>query len=58
LTQFAPFCEFAGGHRDLEDVKGILQLSGRHLNVVLLRQLASRYGAGVLEKLDEMLTTL
>jgi hypothetical protein len=49
---------FAGGHRDLEDVKGILQVSGRHLNVVLLRQLASLYGADVLEKLEEMLKTL
>jgi hypothetical protein len=49
---------FAGGHRDLEDVNGILQVSGRHLNVVLLRQLAARYGAEVLARVEEILTTL
>jgi predicted nucleotidyltransferase len=46
---------FAGGVRDIEDVKGILQVSGTHLNVDLLRELASRYGAEVLGKLEEML---
>ena len=46
---------FAGGHRDLEDVKGILQVSREHLNAALLRRLATRYGADVSTKIEEML---
>ena len=47
---------FAGGIRDLSDVKGILQVSGEHLNVALLRELAARYGADVSTTVEEMLT--
>jgi hypothetical protein len=46
---------FAGGFQDLEDVRGILQVSGEGLNLQLLRKLARRYGADVAQKLEEIL---
>jgi len=46
---------FAGGVQDLEDVRGILQVSGKHLSLTLLRGLARRYGVEVAQKLDDIL---
>ena len=46
---------FAGGFQDLEDVRGILQVSGDILNVNLLRKVARRYAADVLTKVDALL---
>jgi len=46
---------FAGGFQDLEDVRGILQVSGDLLNVNLLRKVARRHGADVNTKLDVIL---
>jgi hypothetical protein len=48
---------FAGGIQDLEDVRGILQVSSEILNVDLMRKLALNYGAAVETKLDELLTS-
>ena len=46
---------FAGGLQDLEDVRGILQVSGKLLNVDLLRKLTSRYGKDAVRKLEALL---
>jgi hypothetical protein len=46
---------FAGGIQDLEDVRGILQVSRGLLNLELLRKLASRYGTEVTRTLDALL---
>ena len=46
---------FVGGFRDLEDVRGILQVSGDQLNLDLLRKLARRYGPAVAKKLEDFL---
>ena len=46
---------FAGGIQDLEDVRGILQVSGSILNLELLRRLAARYGPEVLRRLEGLL---
>lgn len=50
-----PMKIFAGGFQDLEDVKGILQVSGKLLNLDLLRRLARRYGTDVARTLDDLL---
>ena len=46
---------FAGGLQDLEDVRGILQVSGTLLNIALLRELVRRYGADAADDLDKLL---
>jgi hypothetical protein len=46
---------FAGGPQDLEDVRGILQVSGHLLNLQLLRSLTRRYGDDSTNKLVELL---
>lgn len=46
---------FAGGFQDLEDVRGILQVSGKLLNLELLRKLAARYAPEVTGMLDALL---
>ena len=46
---------FAGGPQDLEDVRGILQVSRERLDADLLRRVARRYGADVARTLDELL---
>ena len=46
---------FAGNFRDLDDVRGILQIWGPQLNLDLLRKLARRYGPAVALKLEEIL---
>jgi len=48
---------FAGGLQDLEDARGILQVSGRLLNLDLLRSIANRYGPDVVVTLEELLGT-
>src|SRR5262245_24782943 len=45
----------AGGIQDLEDVRGILQVSGTLLNLDLLRKLAAKYGAAVARRLEALL---
>lgn len=46
---------FAGGFQDLEDVRGILHVSGTLLNIELLRQIAARYSPEVTRRLEELL---
>jgi len=46
---------FAGGVQDLEDVRGILAVSGELLDFELLRNIADHYGQPVAQKLDAML---
>jgi hypothetical protein len=50
-----PMKLFAGGVRDLADVKGILQVSGQQLDMDLTRKLARRYGAEVEQKLNQLI---
>ncbi len=46
---------FAGGPQDLEDVRGILQVSQQLLNLELLRNLTRRYGRDSAHKLAGLL---
>ena len=46
---------FAGGPQDMMDVAGVLQVSRESLNPDLLRQVARRYGADVLDRLEALL---
>jgi len=46
---------FAGGLQDLEDVRGILKVSGMLLNFGLLRTLTARYSPEVTRQLDALL---
>jgi hypothetical protein len=46
---------FADGFQDLEDVRGILQVSRTLINQELMRKLARRYGIAVARKLDGLL---
>jgi hypothetical protein len=46
---------FAGGVQDLEDVRGILQVSNERLDLALLRRLSDRYGEKVRESLEKVL---
>lgn len=46
---------FASGPQDLEDVRGILQVSRELLDMDLLRRVVHRYGSDVLRTLDELL---
>src|SRR5262249_33843292 len=45
----------AGGVQDLEDVRGVLYISGRRLDLDLLRKLAARYGLEVSRRLEALL---
>lgn len=46
---------FAGGPRDLEDARGILQVSGGVVDLELLHRIARRYGTRVLDTLNKLL---
>ena len=46
---------FAGGPKDLEDVRGILQVSGGIVKLELLHRIAQRYGTRVLDTLNRLL---
>jgi len=46
---------FAGGVKDLEDVRGIIQISGEELDLPLLRTLTRNYGAHELRALEGLL---
>lgn len=46
---------FACGFQDLEDARGILQVSREGLNLDLLRKLSRRYGPAVADRLEELL---
>lgn len=46
---------FAGGVQDLEDVRGILEVSKERLNFGLLQRLSDRYGKNVGEALERVL---
>jgi hypothetical protein len=57
VEDLIPMKVFAGGIQDLEDVRGMLQVSSEILNVDLMRKLALNYGDAVQRKLDELLTS-
>jgi hypothetical protein len=46
---------YAGGARDLEDARRLLEVAGPGLDLALLRRLASRFGGDERRKLDELL---
>ena len=45
---------FAGAPKDLADARSMIQLAGASLDLVLLRQLAQRYGQSTLGTLEQM----
>jgi hypothetical protein len=47
---------FAGGTKDLEDVRGIINVSGDELDLSLLKTLTRRYGAHELRTLEQLLS--
>ena len=47
---------FAGGMKDLEDVRGIISISGDELDLPLLKTLARHYGAQQLRTLEKLLS--
>ena len=47
---------FAGGIQDLEDVRGILQVSANHSDLKLLKAVTHRYGIEVARALDAILS--
>jgi hypothetical protein len=53
-----PMKIFAGGPQDLQDVRGILQVSGDSLNLDLVRLLSKPYGAEVTRTLEILLQEL
>jgi len=46
---------FAGGVQDLEDVRGVLAVSGQDLDLSLLADISAQYGQDVSEKLNAIL---
>jgi hypothetical protein len=50
-----PMKIFAGGPQDIQDVRGMLQVSGASLNLDLLRGLARRYGSDAARTLEELI---
>ena len=55
IEDFIVMKVFAGGPRDLEDVRGVLKISFSKINLPLLKELASRYGPDVSAKLKSAL---
>jgi hypothetical protein len=49
---------FAGGPKDLEDAKGILQVSGEKLDTELLKNLVRGYGDDTAKNLDTLVQTI
>lgn len=47
---------FAGGPRDIEDVRNVLAVSGDTLDEALLRKLTRQYGRRELDLLERLLT--
>jgi len=47
----------AGGVQDLEDVRGILQVSKERVDIELTRKLTRKYGKSVRETLDKLLSS-
>ena len=49
---------FAAGVRDIDDVQGVLRVSGKTLDLLLLRSLCGRYGIEATQKLESLLKEL
>jgi hypothetical protein len=46
---------YSGGHQDMEDVRGIFEVSGKKLDLPLLKKLTRRYGVEEVRKLALLL---
>jgi hypothetical protein len=55
IDDFVAMKIFAGGPRDLEDVRGVLKVSRPMLNLELVKTLTARYGSRELAILDNLL---
>ncbi len=55
IEDFIVMKVFAGGPRDLEDVRGVLKISSSKINLPLLKELVSRYGLEVSLRLKSIL---
>ena len=56
LEDFIAMKVAAGGPKDVADVRGVLTVSRKQLNLKLLRLLTARYGTSTLKTLDALLT--
>ena len=55
IEDFVAMKIFAGGHQDIEDVRGVLRVSSKKLNVSLLKEISAQYGRDVVKKLETLL---
>ena len=55
LEDFIAMKIFAGSPKDLEDVKGVLEVSRNELNIKLLKRLVAKQGNGARKTLDNIL---
>lgn len=46
---------FAGGPRDLEDARGVMEVSGGSIDYSLLKRLAAKYGPRTMSRLNDLL---
>lgn len=55
VEDFIAMKVFAGGQKDIEDVKGALQVSAEKIDKTLLKKLTSNYGKNELKTLETLL---
>ena len=56
LEDFIAMKIFAGSAKDIQDVVGVLKVSGKRANLALLRELTLKYGKDELKKLEKLLS--
>lgn len=58
IEDFIAMKIFAGGSKDVEDVRGVLKISSPKVNLPLLRDISTQYGRDVVKKLEALLKEL
>ena len=55
MEDFIAMKIFAGGPKDIEDVRGVLRISSKKINLALLKDVSAQYGRNVVKKLEVLL---
>lgn len=55
IEDFIAMKIFAGGAKDIQDIVGVLQVSQKEIDLLLLRKLTRQYGKRELNKLEDLL---
>ena len=55
IEDFIAMKIFAGGPKDIEDVRGVLKISSPKINLPLLKDVSAQYGRDVVKKLEVLL---